>query len=240
MPVGPSSDLWPGNASRSMHIAWMSMGMTPAVWAASTRKSRSCSRASRPISAMGCTVPRTLLACVWAMSLVFGVMALRMASGSTVPPPSAGDARQGDLAGQLHRPQRPADAVVFEVGGDDVIAFFQDALEGHVERVGAVEREDEALRLLAMKELVEPMPAIVEGAFGGQGHLVPGPARIGEVVAGEVVQGLVDRLGLGETRGGVVEVDHDLAINSRTRISAIFSPSRTSGTVCFSVYSTFF
>ena len=43
----------------------------------------------RRCRAIGCTVPRTLLACVRAMSRVFGVMALRMASGSTVPPPSA-------------------------------------------------------------------------------------------------------------------------------------------------------
>ena len=32
------------------------------------------------------------------------------------------DARQRDASGQLHRPQRPADAVVLQVGGDDVIA----------------------------------------------------------------------------------------------------------------------
>ena len=58
------------------------------------------------------------------------------------------DARQADAAGQFHRPQRPADAVVFQVGGDDVVAVLQHALERHVEGVGAVEREDEALRAL--------------------------------------------------------------------------------------------
>ena len=33
------------------------------------------------------------------------------------------DAGQANLAGQLHRPQRPADAVVLQIGGDDVIAL---------------------------------------------------------------------------------------------------------------------
>ena len=84
---------------------------------------------------------------------------------------------------------------------------MSDALERHVEGVGAVEREDEALRAFAVEELVEPVAAVVEGALGGEGHLVPGPAGVGEVVPGEAVERLVDGLGLGETGGGVVEVD---------------------------------
>ena len=35
-----------------------------------------------------------------------------------------GTARQADLAGQFHGPQRPADAVVLQIGRDDVIAFL--------------------------------------------------------------------------------------------------------------------
>ena len=125
-----------------------------------------------------------------------------------VPPPSACKRVKRDVAGQLHRPQRPADAVVLEVGGDDVIARRQHALERHVEGVGAVEREDKPLRPLAVEELVEQVPAVVEGALGGQRHLVAGAAGIGQVVPGEAVEGLVDALGLGEAGGGVVEVDH--------------------------------
>ena len=59
-----------------------------------------------------------------------------------------------------------------------------------------------------MKKLVEPMPAIIEHPLGGQGHLVSRPARIGQVLPGKAIHGLVDRLGLGETRGGVIEIDH--------------------------------
>src|SRR3712207_7641166 len=53
------------------------------------------------------------------------------------------DARQGDPAGHLQGAQRPADAVVFQVGGEDVVALADHALDGHVQRVGAVEGEDE-------------------------------------------------------------------------------------------------
>ena len=182
VPVGPNSDLWPGNASKSMHMACTSMGTTPAVWAASTRKSRSCSRAMRPTSPTGWTVPRTLLACVRAMRRVCGVIARRKSSGSNVAVGVGLETGQGDAAGHLQGAQRPADAVVFQVGGDDVIAVAEDALEGHVEGVGAVEGEGEAFRPLAVEELVEQVAAVVEGAFGGQGHLVAGAAGVGEVL----------------------------------------------------------
>ena len=94
------------------------------------------------------------------------------------------------------------------IGRDDVIAFLEDALEGHVERVGAVEREDEAFQLVAVKELVEAMPAVVEGPLGGEGHLVArrGPDWPGS--RGQSVHGLVDRLRLRKTRRGVVEINH--------------------------------
>ena len=66
------------------------------------------------MSAIGCTVPSTLLACVWAMSLRLGVMAWRIASGIDGAVVCRSDASEADLAGQLHGPQRPADAVVLE------------------------------------------------------------------------------------------------------------------------------
>src|SRR5262249_43729772 len=69
------------------------------------------------------------------------------------------------------------------------------------------EGEDPAFRLLAAEELVEQVPAVVQGVLGGQGHLVAGPAGVGEALACEGVEGLVDGLGLGEAGGGVVEVD---------------------------------
>src|SRR5262249_38236687 len=129
--------------------------------------------------------------------------------------------RQRDLAGQLHRPQRPADAVVFQVRRDDVIALLQHALERHVQRVGAVEREDESVRPFAVEELIQEVPAIVEGAFGGEGHLVPRPAGIGQLAAGEAIQSLINRLRLREAGGGVVEVDHGVPLDSSRNSGSI-------------------
>src|SRR5207248_6131558 len=90
-----------------------------------------------------------------------------------------------------------------------MIALVEDALEGHVEGVGAVEREGESLRRLAVEQLVEQMAAVVQGMLGGQRHLVSGAAGIGEAPARESVESLVDGLRFGITGSGVVEVNHD-------------------------------
>src|SRR5262249_13040032 len=115
-------------------------------------------------------------------------------------------AGQGDPAGLGHRHQRPRHAVVFQVGGDDVGGVVQHALERHVQGVGAVEGEDEPVGAAAVEEPVEPVAGVVEGVLGGQGHLVPGPAGVGQRVPGEVVEGGVYALGLRETGGRVIEV----------------------------------
>ncbi len=99
---------------------------------------------------------------------------------------------------------------MLQVGRDDVVAVGQDAFECHVQTIGAVEREDEALRPFAVEELIEQVPAVIQSALGGKRHLVPGAPRIGEIVAGEVIQRLVHRFRLGKTGGGVVEIDHEL------------------------------
>jgi hypothetical protein len=97
---------------------------------------------------------------------------------------------------------------MLEVCSEDVITLGQNSLERHVQGIGAVEGEDETLWTLAVKELVEQMTGIVESTFGSQCHLVPGSAWIGEVLASEAVEGLVDGFGLGETRRCIVEVSH--------------------------------
>ena len=51
-------------------------------------------------------------------------------------------------------------------------------------------------------------PGVVDRPFGLLGHAVRRSAGIGQVGPGEAVEGLVDRHGLGEARGGVIEVDH--------------------------------
>jgi hypothetical protein len=103
--------------------------------------------------------------------------------------------------------QRPALSSA-KVPSRNVIAVRENALECHVQGVGAVESEDEALRFAAVKELVEQMASFVERMLGGESHLVSSAAGIGETLAREAVEGLIDGFGLGKTRRGVVEVDH--------------------------------
>ena len=129
----PRRDLCPGKASRSMNMACTSIGSTPAVWAASTRNNRLCSRAK----------PADFLNRLHRAEDVAGVR-LGDESGSRLDGPanivgadgavSAGrHPRQADLAGQLHGPERPADAVVLQIGGDDVVVLHEHAFEGHVQ-----------------------------------------------------------------------------------------------------------
>ncbi len=152
--------------------------------------------------------------------------------GAPAVSPQAG---HGNVPGQLHSTQRPADTIVLQIGRNDMVSLRQQALECHVQGIGAVESEDEALGSFAVEELVEQMAGIVEGAFGSQCHLVPGSTRVGEVLAGEAVESLIDGFGLGETGGGVIEVNHVAQIakgrSSFTGILASSRPSRTNGTV---------
>src|SRR5262249_49097804 len=94
------------------------------------------------------------------------------------------------------------------------------------------------------EELVEQVAGVVEGVLGGEGHLVAGAAGVGQALAREVVEGLVDGLGLGEAGGGVVEVDHGRLVrvppygsNSRTAILPALVSPRIRGTESGTLYS---
>ena len=119
-----------------------------------------------------------------------------------------GNARERDALCFGERDERPRNAVVFEVGGDDVIAVVEHPFERHVEGVGAVERERPAVGVAAVEEPVEPVPGVGERVFGRERHLVPGASGVGECMPREVVESGVDALRLGETRRRVVEVGH--------------------------------
>ena len=126
VPVGPSSDLWPGKASRSMlhglHVDRHDAGRLGGV---DEEERRSRSRA----------IAADLRDRLHGAEHVAGVRdgdeprlrRDRLADGVGVDG-AAGvgrDARQGDAPGLFHRPQRPADAVVLQVGGDDVVAVVR-------------------------------------------------------------------------------------------------------------------
>ncbi len=106
---------------------------------------------------------------------------------------------------------------MFEVRGDDMVALIQHTLDRYVEGIGAVECEDPVFRLSAIEELIEPVPAFIQLVFRGESHLVPRPTGIGQqrMYWREVVESGIDPLGLRETRGGVIEVDHGGSVQGR-------------------------
>ncbi len=73
-----------------MPNASTSIGSLPKVWTPSTWNATLCSRAMRPISGTGWTVPTSELACMIEISMVSGRIARRTSSGSTRPVPSTG------------------------------------------------------------------------------------------------------------------------------------------------------
>src|SRR5271163_2538027 len=91
---------------------------------------------------------------------------------------------------------------------DYMIAGLDNPFDGEVESVGAIEREDPPLRGCTMEELVEGVPRRVEHTLGRDGHAMPCSPRVCQARAGKLIECLIDRLGLGKTGGGVVEVDH--------------------------------
>ena len=73
-----------------MQSAVTSIGILPTAWAASVWKTTPRSWQSRPISAIGLSVPTSLLAAMIETSTVFGVIASATASGDTRPCSSHG------------------------------------------------------------------------------------------------------------------------------------------------------
>ena len=208
--VGPYRDLWPGKARRSIGVVLRSIGRTPADCAASTRRRAPACRTIGAMISIGWTVPRTLAAWVIATSRVFGVRAGADLFGVQITPCDA-DPRQRDDPCLLQGSQGPADRVVLEVRSDHVVARLDRPLDGQVQPIGAVEREDPALGALPLEELVEGVPAVVEDPLRGQGHPVARPTGVGQGRPGKLVERLIDGLGLGEAGGGIVEVDHGRA-----------------------------
>ena len=160
----PISALWPVNATTSMFISFMLMGMMPAVWAVSTTKVTPCSRQILPISLIGCTVPITFEPWLTITSLVFGRIARAISSGSTNPALSKGTKVASRAMIADHVIDRPDHGIVFEVGGDDVIAGRNQPRNDEIQRIGHVVAEDQPVRgiLVAAKELRQALAQTVQ------------------------------------------------------------------------------
>lgn len=118
------------------------------------------------------------------------------------------DTRHGHDTGCFKTGKRSIDAIVFQIGCDDVITRPQHAFDGHVQRVGAVEGQSPALDALAMKKLIEAMPAIFQDALRGQRQPMTGSTGVAELFPRTPIHRQIDTLRLGKTRRRIVEINH--------------------------------
>ena len=119
-------------------------------------------------------------------------------------------ARLLDPAAHRQRVERAEDRVVIDVRADRVAACrsrIDQPLDREVQRIGAVEREDEVLRPLAVEQPVQPPAAFVDQIARSRSprRTPPRPALApsSRRVADHRVQ---HRLRLGKAGGGVVEI----------------------------------
>ena len=52
------------------------------------------------------------------------------------------------------------------------------------------------------------MAAIVQRPFGSQSHFMARTTGVGQIVASEMIERLVDGLGLRKTGGGIIKIHH--------------------------------
>ncbi len=139
----------------------MSIGTLPADCEASMAKGMPASRQSRPISAIGWTVPMTFEAWLTMTRRVLGQNFLRISPGSTKPWPVEGDAVDvHPFAGQVV--ERPEDGIVLERGRDGVVARPEHAEDDEVEGVGRIVAETEPVGVGAVEELGQHLARLLD------------------------------------------------------------------------------
>ena len=104
---------------------------------------------------------------------------------------------------------RPDHGVVFQVGGDHMVALTDQSGNRKVERVGHVVAEHQALGcvLIATKEFREPLASFVQQRARLHRQIVTAAAGIHAVRPEKLVHEFVYALWLGPDGGCVVEVD---------------------------------
>jgi hypothetical protein len=109
---------------------------------------------------------------------------------------------------------RAEHGVVVHPRGDAMIAGREHALDGEVQGVGAIEREDEMIGILAVEERVKPLAAGADHFCGGL-RLGIRPAAGGGADLRGIVDHRLEHFGrLGKTGGGVVAVKPSRGGNS--------------------------
>ena len=101
-------------------------------------------------------------------------------------------------------------------GRDDVVARPDDAANGQVQHVGAVEAEDDVRRIAGADQFGDALPGPLDDAIRFLRFAIAAAAVRGADFALVAVDGVVDGLRLGPAGGGVVEIDawrgHDSSI----------------------------
>ncbi len=218
----PIRALCPVKASTSMFISFMLMGMTPAVWAESTTKVRPCSRQIAPISLNRLNRADDVRPVVHDDDA--RVWAYRLANGVGLDESLSVERQVGGFGAMIanHVVDGPDHGIVFEVGGDDMVALADQPGNRKVERIGHVIAENQALGgvLIATKEFREPLTSFVQQRARLDRQIVAATAGIHTVGPEKLVHELVHALWLGPDGGCVVEVDqsffHVHSIRKRT------------------------
>ena len=168
-----------------------------------------CSRAIIPIFRIGWTVPVTLLAWVTAISRVSGRIAAGDCLGIDQP---AGridhDAGLFDAAGIRQGIERAEDRIVIDLRADRMTfdVRMEKPLDGQVQGIGAIERENKMVAVFTMEKPVEPAAAFGEQRAGLDGLAIRAAAGAGAEIGGVADHRFQNLLGLGEAGGGVVEI----------------------------------
>jgi hypothetical protein len=93
---------------------------------------------------------------------------------------------------------------VLERSGHHPIAGPDQPFQGQVQRIGAIEREDDPLGAWCVEHAADILARIVDQLFRRDRQPVRRPARIAAVLAHRARRGRVHRLGLRPARRGVV------------------------------------
>ena len=116
-------------------------------------------------------------------------------------------AGERNTAGFFQRPQRTQNRVVLDHAGDHVAGAWQAAVDGQVQRVGASGRENDPAGRVSANQSGHGQPRGSDGLLHLDRLRINAAAGRRAVVALVPIDGLVDGLGLGPTRGGVVEIN---------------------------------
>ena len=129
----------------------------------------------------------------------------------------------------------PDHGIVFEVGGNDVVAFREQSEDDQIESVGGVVPETQSFRAvqIATEEFRQPFAKFVEQLASLDCEIEAAASRIHAGLAIELQHEFINVFWLGPDRRGIVEIDemvvHALRPEEMLGLGAARSTSRVKG-----------